>query len=153
MRILEGFKNQEILPIKMFTGCELSHRSGNQLIVQLFEFFNWGWRSRSEGKFHGKSNGHSIEALKRCLDPEMGHKSLIWGQKSPNIKFKLRKKLYQHLGANFYDKSNGDSLDVLKRCLDSKMGHKAKNRSIQNFSMEKVIPPFSRKNWQKIEWK
>ena len=28
-------------------------------------------------KFHGKSNGVSLDALKRCLDPEMAHKGLI----------------------------------------------------------------------------
>ena len=28
-------------------------------------------------KFHGESNGDSLDALKRCLDPEMGHKGLI----------------------------------------------------------------------------
>ena len=38
-------------------------------------------------KFHGSSNGDSLEALKRCSDPEMGHRSLVYGQKSINSKF------------------------------------------------------------------
>ena len=29
------------------------------------------------GKFHDKLNGDSLDALKRCLDPEMVHKGLI----------------------------------------------------------------------------
>ena len=38
-------------------------------------------------KFHGKSNGDSLESVRRCLDPEMGHRSLVYGQKSINSKF------------------------------------------------------------------
>ena len=38
-------------------------------------------------KCHGELNGDSLEALKRCLDPEMGHRSLVHGQKSTNSKF------------------------------------------------------------------
>ena len=33
-------------------------------------------------KFHIGSNGDSLDDLKRCLDPEMGNKGLLWGQKS-----------------------------------------------------------------------
>ena len=29
------------------------------------------------GKFHDKLNGDSLDALKRCLDPEMAHKALL----------------------------------------------------------------------------
>ena len=32
-------------------------------------------------KFHGESNGDSLDALKRCCDPETAHKGLI-GEKS-----------------------------------------------------------------------
>ena len=38
-------------------------------------------------KFHRQSNGDCLEALKRCLDPKMGHRSLVYGQKSINSKF------------------------------------------------------------------
>ena len=34
--------------------------------------------------FHGKSNSDSLDALKRFLDPEIGHKGLI-GAKNPNL--------------------------------------------------------------------
>ena len=75
-------------------------------------------------KSYGKSIGDSLEALKLFLDPEMGRKSLKWGQKSRNLKVKLREeKLYHYFRAKFYSKSNGDRLKALKRCLDSKMGH------------------------------
>ena len=54
------------------------------------------------------------------------------GQKSQNLKFKPRKKLYRHFGVKSHGKSIGDSLEALKRCLDPEMGHKslmwAKNR-------------------------
>ena len=40
-------------------------------------------------KFHGESKGDSFEALKRCLDSEMGHRiSLVYGQKSINSKIR-----------------------------------------------------------------
>ena len=42
-------------------------------------------------KFHRQSNGDCLEALKRCLDPKMGHRSLVYGQKSINSKFRLGK--------------------------------------------------------------
>ena len=54
-----------------------------------------------KAKFHGESNGDSLDALKRCLDPELGHQSLIWDQESPNLKFNLRKKLCQHFVTKF----------------------------------------------------
>ena len=38
-------------------------------------------------KFNGKSYGDSLEAVKRCLDPEMDHRSLVYGQKPINSKF------------------------------------------------------------------
>ena len=40
-----------------------------------------------KGKFRGESNGDRIDALKRCLDPEMAHNDLMWGQSSKNLKF------------------------------------------------------------------
>ena len=43
------------------------------------------WDYQFAAKFYGESNGDSHEALKRCLDPEMGHKSLVYGQKSINF--------------------------------------------------------------------
>ena len=48
-------------------------------------------------KFHGESNGDSLEALKRCLDPEMGDRSLVYGQKSISSKF-------PHLHGNISEK-------------------------------------------------
>ena len=42
-------------------------------------------------QFHGESNGDSIEALTRCLNPKLGHNGQMRGQKSPNLKFNLGK--------------------------------------------------------------
>ena len=39
-------------------------------------------------KFHGQSIGDSIDALKRCVDPELAYKGLI-GAKIEHLKFKL----------------------------------------------------------------
>ena len=44
-----------------------------------------------EVKFHGESNGDSLEALKRYIDPKIGHRSLVYGQTSINSKFRLGK--------------------------------------------------------------
>ena len=73
---------------------------------------------RFQVRFYGKSNGDSLDALKRCSDPELCHKGQMWGQKSPNLKLKLRKKLSQHFGVKSYGKSIGDSLEAVKRYLD-----------------------------------
>ena len=54
---------------------------------------------RTEVKFYGKSNGDSLDALKRCLDPEMGHRSLVYGQKSINSKFPH---LHGNISVKFY---------------------------------------------------
>ena len=35
------------------------------------------WDYQFVVKFHGESNGDSLDALKRCFDPEMAHKGLI----------------------------------------------------------------------------
>ena len=32
-------------------------------------------------KFHGESNGDSLDAPKRCLDPEMAYKPALFGPK------------------------------------------------------------------------
>ena len=67
----------------------------------------------------------------------MGHKDLIGGKKSRNLKSELREreKLEHHFEIKFHIKSNGDSLDALKQCLDPEMGHNgligAKNRKIK----------------------
>ena len=50
-------------------------------------------------KFHGELNGNSLDALKRCSDPEMGHRSLVYGQKLIESKFCLEIKLDHHLEA------------------------------------------------------
>ena len=39
----------------------------------------------NEVKFNGKSNGDSLDALKRCSDPEIGHKGLIGAKISKKI--------------------------------------------------------------------
>ena len=64
-------------------------------------------------KFHGKSNGDSLDALKRCFDPEMAHKGLI-GAKIKNLQYELGE-LGHHTVVKFNGKSNGDSRDALKR--------------------------------------
>ena len=45
-------------------------------------------------KFNGKSNGDSLDALKRCSDPEMliGHKGLIGAKISKKFKILARRK-------------------------------------------------------------
>ena len=35
------------------------------------------WDYPFEAKFHGESNGDSLDALKWCFDPKMAHKGLI----------------------------------------------------------------------------
>ena len=42
-------------------------------------------------KFYRESNDDYLEALKRCLHPEMGHRSLVYSQKLINSKFRLGK--------------------------------------------------------------
>ena len=73
-------------------------------------------------KFHGKLNSSSLDALTRCLDPEMGHKGLIGAKK--NLKFELGEKLDHRFTVQFCDESNGDITESLKRCWDPELGHK-----------------------------
>ena len=44
-------------------------------------------------KFYGKSNGDSLDALKRCSDPEIGHKGLIGVKISKKFKILARRKV------------------------------------------------------------
>ena len=44
-------------------------------------------------KFNGKSNGDSLDALKRCSDPEIGHKGLIGAEISKKSKILARRKV------------------------------------------------------------
>ena len=44
-------------------------------------------------KFYGKSNGDSLDALKRCSDPEIGHKGLIGAKISKKFKILARRKV------------------------------------------------------------
>ena len=64
-------------------------------------------------KFHSESNSDSLNALKRCLDPEMDHEGPIWDQ---NRKILAKKKLNHRIRVKFHRKSNGDSLEALKLC-------------------------------------
>ena len=44
-------------------------------------------------KFNGKSNGDSLDALKRCLDPEIGYKGQIGTRISKRFKILARRKV------------------------------------------------------------
>ena len=43
-------------------------------------------------KLHGKSNGDSLDAVRRCLDPKIAHRGLI-GAKIKDLKSELGEKL------------------------------------------------------------
>ena len=43
-------------------------------------------------KFNGKSNGDRLDVLKRCSDPEIGHKGLIGAKISKKFKILARRK-------------------------------------------------------------
>ena len=82
-------------------------------------------------KFHGESNGNSLDILKRCSDLEMGHEGVIGAKISKKLEYELGEELDHRYTAKFHFESNGDGLEALKRCLDPKVGHKslmAKNR-------------------------
>ena len=66
--------------------------------------------NRFRVKFHGESSGHSLNALLRFLDPEMGHKGLI---RAKNQKYELGEKLDHRFRVKFHGESNSDSLDAL----------------------------------------
>ena len=67
-------------------------------------------------KFHGKLNGDSFDALKRCLNTEMNHDG-------PKSKISAKKKLDHRFTVKLHGKWNDDNLEALKRCLDPKMDH------------------------------
>ena len=72
-------------------------------------------------KIDGKSNDDSleVEALKRCLDPEMDLNCLICGLKSKIYNLRAwNLKSDHYFGAKFYGKSNGDSRVARKRLFN-----------------------------------
>ena len=68
-------------------------------------------------------NSDKIEAIKGCLDPNLGHIGQMRIQKSTKFKFKLRKKLYQyhHFVANFFQQIVSRMVIVLKPLKDVKI--------------------------------
>ena len=51
--------------------------------VRIEKFYVWVRRKSYhyfQAKFRGKSKGDSLDALKRCLDPEMANNDLIWAK-------------------------------------------------------------------------
>ena len=61
-------------------------------------------------KFHGESIDESLEALKRCLDPEMAQKALDGAKK---LKYEQGEMSDHHFKVKFHGELN--SFDVLKR--------------------------------------